>query len=213
YQSYYDEAEVLYQAHGLRGSDPLEPPSALPYPCPPVSHEPRIQEIYDELKAGGYHPFPCPVGIKLNEQTRWRSQCIRCDTCDGYPCLVEAKSDADNNCIRPILERENVTLLTGAYVSRLLTNAAGNEITGVHVEFEDGQRLETYSASIVVVACGAINSAALLLRSANSAQPAGLANSSDLVGRNFMFHKAAIVLSIGFKPNPSKYMKTIAVHD
>ncbi len=104
YQSYYDEAEVLYQAHGERGADPTEPPTGQPYPHPPVSNEPRIQEIHDELKAGGYHPFPCPVGIKLNEQVRWQSQCIRCDTCDGFPCLVEAKSDADNNCIRPIFE-------------------------------------------------------------------------------------------------------------
>ena len=140
YQSYYDEAEVLYQAHGERGADPIEPPSDRPYPHPPVSNEPRIQEIYDELKAGGYRPFPCPVGIKLNEQVRWQSQCIRCDTCDGFPCLVEAKSDADNNCIRPIFGLPNVTLLTGAYVSKLTTNATGTEITGVEVEFDGGKR-------------------------------------------------------------------------
>ncbi len=158
---------MLYQAHGERGADPIEPPSGQPYPHPPVSHEPRIQEIYDELKAGGYHPFPCPVGIKLNERVRWQSQCIRCDTCDGFPCLVEAKSDADNNCIRPIFELPNVTLLTGAYVSKLTTNASGTEIAGVEVEFEGGKRKETFTAAIVVVACGAINSAALLLRSAN----------------------------------------------
>lgn len=85
YQSYYDQAEVLYQAHGTRGADPTEPPSDQPYPCPAVSNEPRIQEIHDELKAGGYNPFPCPVGIKLNESVRWQSQCIRCDTCDGFP--------------------------------------------------------------------------------------------------------------------------------
>ncbi len=213
YHSYYDEAELLYQAHGLRGSDPTEPPSEMPYPWPPVSNEPRIQELQDELADGGYHPFPCPVGIKLNELVRWQSQCIRCDTCDGFPCLLEAKSDADNNCIRPIFGLPNVTLLTGAYVNRLITNASGTEITGVEVEFDGGQRQETYSASIVVVACGAINSAALLLRSASTSCPRGLANSSDLMGRNFMFHKAAIVLSIGLKPNPSKYMKTVAVND
>ena len=100
--------------------------ASQPYPHPPVSNEPRIQEIHDELKAGGYHPFPCPVGIKLNEQVRWQSQCIRCDTCDGFPCLVEAKSDADNNCIRPIFGLPNVTLLTGAYVNKLTTNATGH---------------------------------------------------------------------------------------
>ncbi|HEY4416159.1 MAG TPA: GMC family oxidoreductase [Verrucomicrobiae bacterium] len=213
YESYYDQAEQLYQAHGERGTDPTEPPARQPYPHPPVSHEPRIQEIYDGLAAGGYYPFPCPVGIKLNEQLRWQSQCIRCDTCDGFPCLVKAKSDADINCIRPIFELPNVTLLTGAYVSTLKTNASGTEITAVEIEFEPGKRKETFAAHIVVVACGAINSAALLLRSFNHVYPTGLANRSDLVGRNFMFHKAAIVLAIGLQPNDSKYMKTIAVND
>jgi len=213
FQRYYDQAERLYQVHGERGADPTEPPSDQPYPWPAVSNEPHIQELHDELKAGGFHPFPCPVGIKLNETTRWQSQCIRCDTCDGFPCLVEAKSDADNNCIRPILSLPGVTLLTGAYVSRLTTSANGKEVTAVEVEFDAGKRRETYTASIVVVACGAINSAALLLRSANSLQPNGLANSSDLIGRNLMLHKAAIVLSVGLKPNPARYMKTIAVHD
>jgi choline dehydrogenase-like flavoprotein len=121
YQFYYDQTELLYQAHGERGSDPMEPPTKQPYPQRPVSHEPRVPEIYNALAAGGYHPFPCPVGIKLNERVPWQSQCIRCDTCDGFPCLVEAKSDADNNCIRPIFELPNVTLLTDAYVAKLTT--------------------------------------------------------------------------------------------
>lgn len=213
FQPYYDQAEQLYQAHGERGADPTEPPGGGPYPWPAVSHEPRIQELHDGLRAAGLHPFPCPVGIKLNEKTRWQSQCIRCDTCDGFPCLVEAKSDADNNCIRPILSLPNVTLLTDAYASRLVTNDSGTEITGVIVEFDGGKRQQTCTADIVVVACGAINSAALLLRSASSAHPEGLANSSGQVGRNLMLHKAAILLAIGRKPNPSRYMKTLAVHD
>lgn len=213
FQPYYDQAEVLYQAHGERGADPTEPPAGQPYPWPAVSHEPRVQELHDALQAGGLHPFPCPVGIKLNEQTRWQSACIRCDTCDGFPCLVGAKSDADYNCIRPILDLPNVRLLTGAHVTRVTTNASGSEVTGVVVGFEGGRHQETYQADVVVVACGAINSAALLLRSANSAHPDGLANSSGLVGRNLMLHRAAIMLAIGRKPNPSRYMKTLAVHD
>lgn len=213
FQPYYDEAEQLYAAHGQRGADPTEPPGGKPYPWPAVSHEPRIQELHDELEAGGYHPFPCPVGIKLDERTRWRSPCIRCDTCDGFPCLVAAKSDAEHNCIRPILDRPNIRLLTGAYASRLTTNAAGTEVNGVIAEFDGGTRREIFKASIVVVACGAINSAALLLRSANDTHPDGLANRSGQVGRNLMLHKAAILLALGPKPNPSKYMKTLAVHD
>jgi choline dehydrogenase-like flavoprotein len=199
YQSYYDEASCFIKR--MASAAPIRRsrrPASL-IRSPPVSHEPRIQEIYDELAAGGYHPFPCPVGIKLNERCAGRANVFAATPATAFPCLVEAKSDADNNCIRPIFELPNVTLLTGAYVSKLTTNATGTEIAGVEVEFDGGQRKETYTAAIVVVACGAINSAALLLRSANSSHPTGLANSSDLVGRNFMFHKAAIVLSIGLK--------------
>ena len=85
YQSSTTKPRSCIQAHGQRGADPTEPPTGQPYPHPPVTNEPRVQEIHDELKARGYHPFPCPVGIKLNERVRWQSQCIRCDTCDELP--------------------------------------------------------------------------------------------------------------------------------
>ena len=212
FEPYYASAEKLYQVHGQRGIDPTEPPMSSDYPHPAVSHEPRIQELYDGLKQKGYHPFPVPVGIKLDESSPEDSECIRCDTCDGYPCLVHAKSDADVNCVRPVYKQENVTLLTGAYVRRLLTSDSGHEITAVEVEL-DGKATETFSGDVVIVSCGAINSAALLLRSANDKHPNGLANGSDQVGRNFMFHQAGAILSIGLQPNPSKFMKTFSVND
>jgi len=212
YEPYYCQAEKLYCVHGQRGIDPTEPPISEEYPFPPVSHEPRVQELFDQISAKGYHPFPVPVGIKLNEQHPEQSQCIRCDTCDGYPCLVHAKSDADVNCVRPVYQQPNVTLLTRAYVERLVPDTSGKTIRSVEVTL-DGSRRETFSADIVVVSCGAINSAALLLRSACDTHPNGLANSSDQVGRNFMFHQAGAILSIGFEPNPSHFMKTFSVND
>jgi hypothetical protein len=51
----------------LRGEDPTEPPSAKPYKYPPISHEPRIQQLFDGLKREGHHPFHLPVGILLDE--------------------------------------------------------------------------------------------------------------------------------------------------
>ena len=105
----------------------------------------------------------------LDEAQQRHSRCIRCDTCDGFPCLLSAKSDAQVCCVDPALQHPNVTLLTNAYVSRLETSASGREISTVHVE-RDGMQ-EEYSADIVVVSCGAINSAALLLRSANDRHP------------------------------------------
>ena len=162
---YYTEAERLYHVHGERGSDPTEPPCDESYPHPAVSHEPRIQQLSDDLARAGHRPFPLPVGIMLDEQNPHDSACIRCATCDGFPCLVQAKADAHVVCVAPALRHPNVTLLTGAYVERIETNAAGREAADVVVK-RDGE-IERYRGHIVVVACGAINSAALLLRSTN----------------------------------------------
>src|SRR5206468_9621382 len=123
-----------------------------------------------------------PVGIMLDEQNRRLSPCVRCATCDGHPCLVNAKADAQVCCVDPALEHENVSMITGAFVSKLETGASGREVKEVHVR--RGGADEVYSADFVISSCGAINSAALLLRSANDRHPRGLANGSGLVGRN-----------------------------
>jgi choline dehydrogenase-like flavoprotein len=210
-EPYYTQAEHLYHVHGQRGTDPTEPPAGAPYKYGPVSHEPRIQEIYEGLKRQGHRPFPMPIGIKLNEEQPHKSACIRCDTCDGFPCLVQAKADAQVICVDPALEHPNVTLLTDAYVDRLDTSASGREITQVQV-VRNGER-ETYSANIVVSSCGAINSAALLLRSTNDKHPRGLANSSDMVGRNYMSHLNTMFLALSRHKNPTKFNKTIGLND
>ncbi len=160
-EPYYTQAEQLYQVHGARGEDPTEPPASAPYPFPAVSHEPRIQQLSDDLAAAGFHPFHAPCGIMLNEANMPYSDCVRCADCDGFPCLVHAKSDAEVLGVRPALEHPNVTLLTNAKAVRLETNAAGTAVTEVVVE-HDGET-ERYAGDIVVVSCGAANSAKLLL--------------------------------------------------
>src|SRR5437870_4890332 len=210
-EPYYTEAEHLYQVHGLRGADPTEPPASAPYLHPPLSHEPRIQQLVDDLTRTGHRPFPMSVGIMLDEQDPRKSRCIRCDTCDGFPCLVYAKADAQVICVDPALQHPNVTLLTGAYVSRLETSVSGREVTEVHVERNGAA--ETYSAGIVVVACGAINSAALLLRSASDRHPRGLANASDVVGRHYMGHVNSVLMAVSKCPNPTVFQKTLGLND
>jgi choline dehydrogenase-like flavoprotein len=185
-EPYYTRAEYLYQVHGDRGADPTEPWASAPYRFPAVRHEPRIQQLHDDLAARGLRPFHVPLGIMLDEANPSRSHCIRCETCDGYPCLVHAKSDAQVLCVDPALEHANVSLLTNARVIRLLTSPSGREISGVAVA--RGSKEEIFTADVVVSSCGAINSAALLLRSANDRHPNGLANSSDVVGRHYMGH-------------------------
>jgi choline dehydrogenase-like flavoprotein len=210
-EPYYTRAEQLYHVHGERGVDPTDPPASAPYPHPPVSHEPRIQQLSDDLARAGVNPFHVPLGILLDEKSPSQSRCIRCDTCDGHPCLVSAKADAQVICVDPALTHPNATLLTGARVTRLETSASGREVTRVIVERTGG--IETYSADAVVVSCGAINSAALLLRSANDKHPRGLGNSSDVVGRHYMGHVNSVVMAVSKCPNPTVFQKTLAIND
>jgi choline dehydrogenase-like flavoprotein len=210
-EPYYTKAEELYQVHGARGEDPTEPPASAPYPFPAVSHEPRIQQLSDDFAAAGLHPFHAPCGVMLNEGNMPYSNCVRCSTCDGFPCLVHAKSDAEVLGMRPALEHPNVTLLTDATAVTLATNSAGTAVTEVTVE-RDGAK-ETYSAEIVVVSAGAANTAKLLLASANDKHPNGLANGSDQVGRNYMFHDSQAVLAISKEPNRTVFQKTLGVND
>jgi len=210
-EPYYTRAEQLYHVHGERGVDPTDPPASAPYPHPPVSHEPRIQQLSDDFARLGLRPFHVPLGVMLDEKDPRTSTCIRCNTCDGFPCLVYAKADAQVVCVDPALQRPNVSLITGALVRKLETSPTGREVANVIVERNGAT--EEYSADIVVVSCGAINSAALLLRSASDKHPRGLANSSDIVGRHYMGHVNSVLMAISKCPNPTVFQKTLAVND
>lgn len=209
---YYMKAEELYHVHGKRGDDPLEPSENTPYKYPEVSHEPRIQELSDDLKKIGHKPFYMPVGVLLDEQDPHKSPCIRCDTFDGFACLVNGKADAEVICVDPALESgKNLTLLRNSYVEKLTTDESGKTVSEVHVK--RGEKSEIYKASTVVVSCGAINSAALLLRSKSAKHPDGLANSSGAVGRHYMCHNNTAFMALSLKQNPTKFQKTLGLSD
>ncbi len=216
FEPYYAAAEALFHVHGQRGEDPNEPWSSGPYPYPPVQHEPRIKELDEVLRREGLHPFHLPLGIKLDQNpdgsATTYSPCIRCDAFDGFPCAINAKADAQVICIDPTrAAHPNFTLLTNAYVDRLEADAGGRAVERVHV-IRDGQH-EQYSADIVVVACGALSSALLLLRSASDAHPKGMANGSDQVGRNYMRHTMSVVMALLKQPNHTVFQKTLAFSD
>ena len=211
FEPWYTRAEQLYQVHGNGGEDPTEGHRSAPYPWPAVSHEDRIQQIADGLAKGGWRPFHAPCGIQLNEADRPGSTCIRCTWCDGYPCLVHAKSDAEVIAVRPVLGRDNITLLTRAEVTKLETDPSGRSVTGVVVT-RDGDRT-SYSADIVAVCAGAANSAKILLNSATDVHPRGLANGSDQVGRNYMFHNCKAVVALSKELNDTVFQKTLGIND
>ena len=210
-EPYYTKAEEMYHVHGHRGEDPTEPPASAPYPHPAVSHEPRMQQLSEDFERLGLRPFHTPLGVMLDEKSPRSSKCIRCGTCDGHPCLVYAKADAQVLGVDPALQFTNVELITDAKVERLETNASGREVTRAIVT-RNGQR-EEFAGSVIVVSCGAINSAALLLRSATDKHPRGLANGSDTVGRHYMGHVNSVLMAISKCPNPTVFQKTLSVND
>ena len=173
-----------------------------------------MQTIEDDVRKLGVHTFPIPLGLKRNEANPLASRCVRCDTCDGYPCLVHAKSDADINCIRQIMHWPNVTLMTNSRVTRLLTNSTGTAVTEVEVVHSgENKGTATYRAGLFALCAGAINSAVVLLASASDKHPNGLANRSGQVGRNFMYHQADALLAIGPERNEDSYTKTWGTND
>jgi choline dehydrogenase-like flavoprotein len=224
-EPYYTRAEELFHVHGDLGAapavpggvgsefDPTEPFHSRPYPYPSFSNEPRMAQIEAAVRKLGVRTFPIPLGLKRNAADPVESKCIRCDTCDGYPCLVHAKSDADINCIREIMHLSNVTLMTNSRVLRLLTNSAGTAVTAVEVQHSDSGATATYEAGIFALCAGAVNSAVVLLQSANDKHPRGLANGSDQVGRNFMYHQADALLALSAIDNEDSYMKTWGTND
>jgi choline dehydrogenase-like flavoprotein len=205
-EPYYAEAERIYSVHGRGGDDVTDPPRSGPFPFPPVDHEPTIANLAERLTRAGYSPSYIPLGIDLRENGR----CIRCATCDGFPCLLDAKADAEVSCVRPAVAA-GVLLVTGATVRRVLTDRAGEVATGV--EYERRGNVKRIDAGIVVVCAGAVNSAALLLRSTSSTHPNGLGNSSDLIGRNYMAHNNTVMTALSPHRNTVRFQKTLYVND
>lgn len=207
-KDYYLQAEKMYHVHGQRGSDPTEPHEHLAYPEAPLPHEPRIQDLFDDIKQLGLNPFSLPIGVK--EPHRGDAPLVL-DRFDGFPDPTESKGDSHVMGVKEALKYPNVQLITHALVEKLITDTAGKKITGVQTKIKGVE--EIFHADVVVVACGAINSAALLLRSANDKHPAGLGNSSGVVGRHYMAHNNSALLAISKEPNPTKFGKTFAIND
>ncbi len=205
---YYDRAERLYHVHGEAGADPTEPARG-PYPYAPIPHAPEMASIVEALRGQGLHPSPLPLGLRDPGEA---DGCRLCNTCNSFPCRVHAKSEADVCCVRPAIQRPNVDLWTHAFARRLITDASGRRVEAVDVERHGETRRVT--APLFVVSCGAVNSAALLLRSATAVHPDGLANSSGLVGRRYMAHLATMMQGFHpFRRNGAVFQKTVAIND
>lgn len=207
-EPWYGRVETLFGVHGTPGSDPTEPWRSSDYPYPALEHEPDVQRVANELAAQGLHPVLAAMAVDLREG----GSCVRCSTCDGFPCRAGAKGDAEHRALDPALRSGHVRLVEKVHVERLITNASGDRIVEAEAT-QDGQRVILRGRSFVVSA-GAVNSAALLLRSANDAHPHGLANRSGMVGRNYMVHNATFLVAIDpRRRNRTQFQKTLMVND
>lgn len=206
-EPYYDEAEKLFKVHGDDADDPTAPWRSHPYPYPRVADEPIVADMASAMRRAGVRTSALPLAVDYTSS----GSCILCKTCDGFPCKVAAKLEAETALVRPALATGHVTLQTHALVKRLVLSADGATVTGVEVDL-DGEP-QTLTARLVVVACGAVNSAALLLRSACPAAPNGVANSSDVVGRHYMAHNQTALMGISFRENTTTFQKTLAMNE
>jgi len=165
--------------------------------------------IVEQLRSLQLHPSALPLGLLHPGEP---GGCVLCDTCNSFPCKIHAKSDAEVCCVHEALRRPNVSLWTGAFARRLVTDPSGRTVEAVEVE-RNGESCRV-EAPLVIVSCGAVNSAALLLRSANTRYPDGLANSSGLVGRRYMAHLATMMQGFHpFRRNETVFQKTVGVND
>jgi choline dehydrogenase-like flavoprotein len=200
---FYDRAERMYDVHGQAGIDRTEGPRG-PFPLPPVPHSKVVGDIVDQLRAQGLNPFPLPLGLREN--------CVLCNTCNSFPCKIHAKSDAEVCAVRPATANASVTLWTNAIARRLNTDATGRKIESV--EIERNRQVQKVSAPLIIVSCGAVNSAALLLKSTSHQHSRGLANSSGLVGKRYMAHLATMMQAFHpFRVNDTVFQKTVAIND
>ena len=207
-EPYYEVAEKLFFVHGKAGDDPTEPPRSSPYPFPPVPHEPVIGALVEKLRGQGLSPYCLPLAIDLRDG----GACIRCGTCDGFPCRVHAKGDAERCLVKPALASGAVELWTRCQAKRIHTDESGRRVVAVDIE-RDGEAF-TVAADTIIVSCGAVNSALLLLRSANAKHPAGLANASGMIGRNYMVHNNTALTAVApLRTNTTVFQKTMAIND
>jgi choline dehydrogenase-like flavoprotein len=210
-EKYYDAAEKIYYVHGKRGTDPSEPKANMEYPLPPLPYEPMIADLDKKLKQLGLKPFPLPMGMNLPQDSNKNASPAKHEFFDGFPDLTDCKADAQTVALNDALKRDNVQLLTHAYVEKLITDKSGKKIIAVLAQVEGEE--QTFTADTFIVACGAVNSAALFLRSANEQHPNGLANSSGQVGRNLMLHHNGCLVAFTKKKNDCVFQKSLGLAD
>jgi len=146
-KDYYQEAEELYHVHGKRGTDPTEPKEEREYSESPLPHEPRIQELFNDIEKLGLQPFPLPIGLKSDKKDGEAPFVL--DRFDGFPDPTESKADSHVIGIKKALEYPNVELKTNAEVTKLITSNEGNNVDKVEVLIDSSK--VNFESKVVIV--------------------------------------------------------------
>lgn len=204
---YYDAAEAIFRVHGDDRDDRTSPRGDRPFPFPPIPSEPVVQRMAESFRKQGLSASSLPLAVNAGSA----GSCILCRTCDGFPCRIAQKNDAETCGVEPALATGQVDLMTKAFARRLIVTPDGKRITAVEVDHAG--EIKLLAAPLFVVSCNAVNSAALLLRSADAGAPNGLANSSDVVGRHYMVHNQTALMGLSHRVNDTVFQKTLALND
>lgn len=194
---YYSAAEALYQVRGE--ADPLRHEALDPLPVPPASLLAGDRHIAAHLQDKGLHPYHLPLACSKGRD---------CQECQGYLCPSFSKRDAASTCLAPAVGQYDAVLLDRSRVRRL--EAGADSVHEVLCDMPDGEiRIQ---GECFVLAAGALNTPALLLNSASSQWPGGLANGSGQVGRNLMRHAIDLYL-VDVPSHPGGFRKCLAIND
>jgi len=211
-EPYYTKVEWEVGVSGLAGASPFDPPRTKPYPMPPLPVKSSGVLLERGARKLGLHPFPAPMAI-ASEPYRDRPACAHCGFCIGFGCEMRAKSSTLYTMIPEAEATGRCEVRSESYVSRIEVDAR-DRVTGV-AYFDKDKRERFQKARAVVVSANGAETSRLLLMSANSRHPDGLANSSGLVGRNLMFNTYAEANAI-FEHELNEYKSvqvTRVVHD
>ena len=182
-EPYYTKVDWEIGVAGAPG--PFDPPRSRPYPMPP--HPPKSTGVLLErgAKKLGWTAFPAPIAI-TSQVYDGRSGCVQCGFCLGFGCEVRAKSSSLVTVIPKAIKTGRCEVRPNSYV-RKIEISPRRRVTGV--KYFDANKREIFQrAKAVVVCANGAETPRLLLNSASSAFPNGLANSSGMVGTHLMFN-------------------------
>jgi choline dehydrogenase-like flavoprotein len=192
-EPYYTKVEWEVGVSGLADSSPFDPPRSKPYPMPPLPVKGNGVVFERGARKLGYHPFPAPMAI-LSKPRAGRSACMNCGFCLGFGCEVGAKSSTLASVIPMAEKTGRCEIRTNCYVSRIETDKNGRAVGAVYFDAQRNTHLQ--KAKAVILSANGAETPRLLLLSASSQFPSGLANSSGYVGKNLMPNSSALAYGV-----------------